>query len=90
MNGAAVNICLDLVPKWGLCIDSLSEQKVTAVVPVQHSQMDTIHGVYPFDSLADAGKYIDDVGLGPRFQELVDKANELGTLVLSGMNINVI
>ena len=71
-------------------IDSLSEHKVTAVVPVQHSQMDTIHGVYHFDSLADAGKYIDDVGLSPRFQELVNEANELGTLVRSGMNINVI
>jgi hypothetical protein len=70
-------------------IDSLSDNKVTAMVPVQHSQMDRIHGIYHFDSLADAGKYIDEVGLSPRFQELVNKANELGALVRSGMNIKM-
>ena len=70
-------------------IDSLSGNQVTAMVPVQHPQMDRIHGIYHFHSLADAGKYIDEVGLSPRFQELVNKANELGALVRSGMNIKL-
>ena len=70
-------------------IDSLSDNKVTVMVPVQNSQMDRIHGIYHFDSLADAGKYIDEVGLSPRFQQLVNKANESGALVRSGMNIKI-
>ena len=53
-------------------IDSLSDNQVTAMVPVQHPQMDRIHGIYHFHSLADAGKYIDEVkGLSLKFQELV-------------------
>jgi hypothetical protein len=45
--------------------------------------------MYHFESLSSAGKYIDEVGMSARFQELVIKANELGTLVRSSMNIKI-
>ena len=40
-------------------------------------------------NLYPVGKYIDEVGISARFQELVIKANELGTLVRSSMNIKI-
>ena len=71
-------------------IDHLSEgYKLTAVLPVYAPEMDMIHGVYHFDSLTDAGKIIDEVGTSAEFQELVLKANEMGTLIRSGLNIKM-
>ena len=54
-----------------------------------HSQMDTVYAIYHFESLSSAGKYIDEVGMSARFQELVIKAIELGTLVRSSLNIKI-
>ena len=70
-------------------IDEMSDHKVSGLVPVMHSQMDTVYAMYHFESLSSAGKYIDEVGMSARFQELVVKANELGTLVRSSMHIKI-
>ncbi len=70
-------------------IDEMSDHKVSGLVPVMHSEMDTIYAMYHFESLSNAGKYIDEVGMSARFQELVIKANELGTLVRSSMHIKI-
>ena len=70
-------------------IDDMSDHKVSGIVPVMHSEMDTVYAMYHFDSLSSAGKYIDEVGMSAKFQELVVKANELGTLVRSSMHIKI-
>jgi len=70
-------------------IDEMSDHKVSGLVPVMHSEMDTVYAMYHFESLSSAGKYIDEVGMSAKFQELVVKANELGTLVRSSMHIKI-
>ncbi len=71
-------------------IDNLSpEYRLAAVVPVLGSEMDMVHGIYHFESLPSAGKIIDEVGMSSEFQELVNRANELGTLVRAGLNIKM-
>ena len=71
-------------------IDALSDDvNLTAVAPVAHEQMGMIAGVYRFNSMAHAGKAIDEVGMSEGFQNLVNKANTLGTLTSAQMNINM-
>ena len=65
-------------------IDALSDDvNLTAVA---HEQMGMIAGVYRFNSMAHAGKAIDEVGMSEDFQNLVNKANTLGTLTSAKMN----
>ena len=71
-------------------IDALSDDvNLTAVAPVAHEQMGMIAGVYRFNSMAHAGKAIDEVGMSEGFQNLVNKANTLGTLTSAQMNITL-
>ena len=71
-------------------IDALSDDvNLTAVAPVAHEQMGMIAGVYRFNSMAHAGKSIDEVGMSEAFQNLVNKANTLGTLTSAQMNITM-
>ena len=71
-------------------IDALSDDvNLTAVAPVAHEQMGMIAGVYRFNSMAHAGKAIDEVGISEAFQNLVNKANTLGTLTSAQMNITL-
>ena len=71
-------------------IDALSDDvNLTAVAPVAHEQMGMIAGVYRFNSMAHAGKAIDEVGMSEAFQNLVNKANTLGTLTSAQMNITL-
>ena len=71
-------------------VDALSpEYKVAAVIPVMAPNMDYLHGVYHFDSLTDAGKIMDEVGMTPKFQELVSRGNEVATLIQSSINIKM-
>ena len=71
-------------------IDALSDDvNLTAVAPVAHEQMGMIAGVYRFNSMAHAGKAIDEVGMSEAFQNLVNKANTLGTLTSAQMNITM-
>ena len=71
-------------------IDALSDDvNLTAVAPVAHEQMGMILGVYRFISMAHAGKAIDEVGMSEAFQNLVNKANTLGTLTSAQMNITL-
>ena len=51
--------------------------------------MDTMTAVYQFDSVVDAGKFMDQVGLSPEFQKIVSQASELRTLVQAGMNVRI-
>ena len=51
--------------------------------------MDYLHGDYHFDSLADAGKSMDEVGMTTEFQELVSRANEIATLIQSGISVKM-
>ena len=51
--------------------------------------MGMIAGVYRFNSMAHAGKAIDEVGMSEAFQNLVNKANTLGTLTSAQMNITM-
>ena len=51
--------------------------------------MDYLHGVYHFDSFADAGKIMDEVGMTPEFQELVSRGNEIATLIQSSINVKM-
>ena len=46
-------------------------------------------GVYRFNSMAHAGKTMADVGMSEAFQNLVNKANTLGTLTSAQMNITM-
>ena len=48
-----------------------------------------IAGVYGFNSMAHAGKAIDEVGMSEAFQNLVNKANTLRTLTSVKMNITL-
>ena len=71
-------------------IDALSDDvNLTAVAPVAHEQMGMIAGVYRFNSMAHAGKAIDEVGMSEGFQNLVNKANTIGTLTSAQMNITL-
>ena len=71
-------------------IDALSDDvNLTAVAPVAHEQMGMIAGVYRFNSMAHAGKAIDEVGMSEGFQNLVNKANTLGTLTSAQMKITM-
>ena len=71
-------------------IDALSDDvNLTAVAPVAHEQMGMIAGVYRFNSMAHVGKAIDEVGMSEAFQNLVNKANTLGTLTSAQMNITL-
>ena len=71
-------------------VDALSPAyKVAAVIPVMAPNMDYLHGVYHFDSFADAGKIMDEVGMTPEFQELVSRGNEIATLIQSSINIKM-
>ena len=71
-------------------VDALSpEYKVAAVIPAMAPNMDYLHGVYHFDSLTDAGKIMDEVGMTPKFQELVSRGNEVATLIQSSINIKM-
>ena len=71
-------------------IDALSDDvNLTAVAPIAHEQMGMIAGVYRFNSMAHAGKAIDEVGMSEAFQNLVNKANTLGTLTSAQMNITL-
>ena len=71
-------------------IDALSDDvNLTAVAPVAHEQMGMIGVVYRFNSMAHAGKAIDEMGMSEAFQNLVNKANTLGTLTSAQMNITL-
>ena len=71
-------------------IDNLSpDYKVAAIIPVMAPNMDYLHGAYHFDSLADAGKSMDEVGMTTEFQELVSRANEIATLIQSGISVKM-
>ena len=52
-------------------------------------RMGMIAGVYRFNSMAHAGKANDEVGMSEGFQNLVNKANTLGTLTSAQMNITM-
>ena len=51
--------------------------------------MDRFGAIYHFDSMASAGKYMDEISMKPEFQELLKQASNLGTLVRAGFNIRM-
>ena len=61
----------------------------SSAVPVITSRMDRVGAIYHFDSMASAGKYMDEMSMKPEFQELLKQASNLGTLVRAGFNIRI-
>ena len=66
-----------------------SPHTLSAAVPVIASRMDRVGAIYHFDSMASAGKYMDEMSMKPEFQELLKQASNLGTLVRAGFNIRI-
>ena len=66
-----------------------NEFTICGVIPGLSPEMDRMTAVYQFDSVVDAGKFMDQVGLSPEFQKIVSQASELGTLVQAGMNVRI-
>ena len=62
---------------------------LSAAVPVIASRMDRVGAIYHFDTMASAGKYMDEMSMKPEFQELLKQASNLGTLVRAGFNIRI-
>ena len=83
---ARLSKAIDLVDQ----VSSLSEEtSVCGVLPVLSPEMDTMVGVYQFESMEDAGRLTDQVGMSSEFQQIVSKASELGTLVRAGLNVRL-
>ena len=81
---------LDKAIKFVNSVSKLSNEfTVCRVIPALSPEMDTMTAVYQFDSVVDAGKFMDQVGLSPEFQKIVSQASELGTLVQAGMNVRI-
>ena len=81
---------LDKVIKFVNSVSKLSSEfTVRGVILVLSPEMDTMTAVYQFDSVVDAGKFMDKVGLSPEFQKIVSQASELRTLVQAGMNVRI-
>jgi hypothetical protein len=81
---------LDKAIKLMNSVSKLSNEfTVCGVIPVLSPEMDTMTAVYQFDSVVDAGKFMDQVGLSPEFQKIVSQASEIGTLVQAGMNVHI-
>ena len=71
-------------------VSSLSEEiSVCGVLPVLSPEMDTMVAVYQFESMEDAGRLTDQVGMSSEFQQIVSQASELGTLIRSGLNVRL-
>ena len=66
-----------------------SPHTVSAAVPVIAARMDRVGVIYHFDSMASAGKYMDEMSMKPEFQALLKQASNLGTLVRAGFNIRM-
>jgi len=45
--------------------------------------------VYQFESMEDAGRLTDQVGMSSEFQQIVSQASELGTLIRAGLNVRL-
>ncbi len=59
-------------------VSSLSaEISVCGVLPVLSHEMDTMVAVYQFESMEDAGRLTDQVGMSSEFQQIVSQASEL-------------
>ena len=83
---AHLSKAIDLVDQ----VSSLSEEiSVCGVLPVLSPEMDTMVAVYQFESMEDAGRLTDQVGMSSEFQQIVSKASELGTLVRAGLNVRL-
>ena len=77
---------IDLVDQ----VSSLSEDiSVCGVPPVLSPEMDTMVAVYQFESMEDAGRLTDQVGMSSEFQQIVSQASELGTLIRAGLNVHL-
>ena len=71
-------------------VSSLSEEiSVCGVLPVLSPEMDTMVAVYQFESMEDAGRLTDQVGMSSEFQQIVSQASELGTLIRAGLNVRL-
>jgi len=71
-------------------VDALTEAiKVVGVAPVVSDDMTIIHATYQFKSIPHWGEQIDKIGMSEEFQQLVSKANDLGTLVSSGVYMTI-
>ena len=71
-------------------VDAMTDDvKVTGVAPVVTEDMTLIHATYQFKSITDWGEQVDKIGMSEEFQKIVDRANELGTLVSSGVYMTI-
>ena len=76
--------------RFAVCGDALTEDiKVVGVAPVVSDDMTIIHATYQFKSIPHWGEQIDKIGMSEEFQQLVSKANDLGTLVSSGVYMTI-
>ncbi len=71
-------------------VDQLTDEvEVAGVAPVVSEDMTLILATYQFTSIADYGVQLDKVGMSDAFQQIVNKASELGTLVSSSVYMTI-
>ena len=71
-------------------VDELTDEvKVAGVAPVVSEDMTLILATYQFKSLTEYGVQVDKVGMSDAFQQIVNRAGELGTLVSSSVYMSI-
>jgi hypothetical protein len=70
-------------------ISKTEDTKLLALYPVIADKMNVLYVVYYYSSIASMGEIIDKIGMSEAFQNIVNRANEIGTLKSANVINNI-
>jgi hypothetical protein len=70
-------------------ISKMEDTKLLALYPVIADKMNVLYVIYYYSSISSMGEIIDKIGMSERFQNIVNRANEIGILKSANVINNI-
>ena len=70
-------------------ISKMEDTKLLALYPVIADKMNVLYVIYYYSSISSMGEIIDKIGMSEGFQNIVNRANEIGTLKSANVINNI-